>query len=99
MSLCTFQAQYHCVLREREREREKDIKQELTIMGCSANDQTKAKDPNWIVASTPTLTSLLPSIPKSRLASFNNYQGHPPQLYYHGIPIHKLSGADSPLST
>ena len=69
MSLCTFQAQYHCVERERKREREReteisrDIKQELTIMGCQANDQTKAKDPNWIVASTPTLTSLLPSIP------------------------------------
>ena len=95
MILCTFQAQYHCD-RERERERERDIKRyqtELPIMGYPVNDQTKAKAPNWIVASTPTLISLLPSIPKST----NNgwllliiIRGILPN--YHGIPIHNYQG-------
>ena len=80
--------------REGGRERERsEIKQEQSnsqlwdVKEHSANDQTKAKAPNWIVASTPTLTSLPPPFHQWLLLFTRGILSN-----YHGIPIPNYQG-------
>ena len=97
MILRTFQAQYHCGresewVRERERERERSNRSKpIANYGMQkeylGNGQTKAKAPNWIVASTPTLTSSPPPFHQWLLLITRGILSN-----YHGIPIPNYNG-------